>query len=386
MKSDINVVDYWFTIEPYVFVGITNQCALLYNTLDGAVLESDKAEVIELLRETIQKDNCGVILLIHERYCREDINIFINNLREKFMGDIIDVAFSDGKPIQLFPYYNYLDKNIIIKNIYSNKNKNALENLSEISIYLDSTIDIKQFVHFLKSIPGVDVFNIIGDIEEVDNCNELLLFLTQHTSDKYILFPYTNAISLPPEFEDYFMYRMSVNFPIDLQQWEKARQISHHQTLPIEYVFDVISDEDILHAEEIIEKYKIEKYKLNPIYNGENIRFFEENVFLTKEDILSASISIKDFFIRQSMNIYDFGKINIMSNGDAYANVNRPILGNIYTHSIYEIVQKEIDEGKSWFHIRNQAPCDTCIYQWLCPSPSNYEIIIGRPNLCHVKN
>ena len=43
------------------------------------------------------------------------------------------------------------------------------------------------------------------------------------------------------------------------------------------------------------------------------------------------------------MNIYDFGKITIMPNGDAYANVNQPMLGNIFSHSIYEIIQKEMD-------------------------------------------
>lgn len=74
-----------------------------------------------------------------------------------------------------------------------------------------------------------------------------------------------------------------------------------------------------------------------------------------------------------------------MPNGDVYANVNHSALGNISTHSIHGIVQKELEEGKSWLRIRNHAPCNTCIYQWLCPSPSDYEIVIGRPNLCRVK-
>jgi pseudo-rSAM protein len=52
----------------------------------------------------------------------------------------------------------------------------------------------------------------------------------------------------------------------------------------------------------------------------------------------------------------------------------------------HEIVHKEIDNGKSWFRIRNQAPCNDCVYQWLCPSPSDYEIAIGRQNLCHINN
>lgn len=94
---------------------------------------------------------------------------------------------------------------------------------------------------------------------------------------------------------------------------------------------------------------------------------------------------MKDFFARQAMNMYDFGKINIMPNGDAYANINHPLLGNIYTNNIHEILHKEVEEGKSWLRVRNQAPCTDCVYQWICPPPSNYEITVGRPNLCHVK-
>jgi hypothetical protein len=60
--------DYGFTIEPYVYVGITNQHILLYNTLDGITLESEKIEVIELLQEMLQEENCGVALLTNERY------------------------------------------------------------------------------------------------------------------------------------------------------------------------------------------------------------------------------------------------------------------------------------------------------------------------------
>lgn len=61
-------VDYWFTIEPYVYVSITDKGALLYNTIDGISLESDKIEVIKLIENILQKENCGVVLLTHERY------------------------------------------------------------------------------------------------------------------------------------------------------------------------------------------------------------------------------------------------------------------------------------------------------------------------------
>jgi len=261
-----------------------------------------------------------------------------------------------------------------------------LKNLSEISIHVDVTSDTIKLFPFLKSIPGSPTFNIVGNIEEVTSYGEILSYFDQLPSPKNILCSYKNMIPLQPAFENNFSYKISVRFPIDVQQWNNSRQTLLNQTLPVEYVFDVTSDEDCLQAEQLVEQFQIKKYQLNPVYTGDNTCFFEENVFLNREDILSTSMTIKDFFARQAINICDFGKINTMPTGDAYASLNHPALGNIYTDNIYEIVNKEVEEGKSWFRIRNQAPCNACVYQWLCPPPSNYEITIGRPNLCHVKS
>ena len=382
MKKKKKATDYWFTIEPYVYVGLTKQCALLYNTLDGVTIESDESEVIELLHELLQKENCGVVLLTEEKYQNKHINFFISELQKKYMGDIIDVALSDGKPFQLLPYFNFSDKHEVY-NFYPNTN--VLEYLSEISIYIDHTINITLFISFLKSLPDGFTFNIIGNIEAVKNYRDLLSFLDQQSSLKNIICSYTNVIALQPAYMNNFAYTVSVHFPIDKQQWNDSRQILLNQTLPIEYVFEVSSEEDYSQAEQLIDRFQIEKHQIKPIYNGINLEFFEENVFLSKEDILSSSLSIKDFFAHRSINIYNFGKINIMPNGDAYANIHYTALGNIYTDNISEIIHNELEKGKSWFCIRNQAPCNNCIYQWLCPSPSDYEIAIGRPNLCHVK-
>ena len=383
MKTATN---YWFTIEPYVFIGLTNRSVLLYNTLDGVTLESEQEEVIGLLRELLQKENCGVVLLANKKYKQKDIYSFISELREKFMGDIIDVALSKGKPIQLFPFFNFPGKHEIYKKHNFSPFKNFMEYLSEVSIHVDATSNAAKLTPFLQSIPGSPTYNIVGNITEVVRYSELLSCLDQFSSPKNLLCSYKNVVALQPDFENNFSYRISVHFPIDIQQWDNSMQILLHQTLPVEYVFYVVSDEECLQAEQFVEQFKIEKYKLNPIYNGANIRFFEENIFLTKKDILSMSLTIKDFFLRQAMNIYDFGKINIMPNGDAYANLNLSSLGNIFKDSLYDIVQKEVEEGGSWFRIRNQMPCNDCVYQWLCPPPSNYEIVIGRPNLCHVND
>ena len=169
MELKDSSINYWFTIEPYVFVGFHENKALLYNTLDGSILKSDKTEVIKLLCETFQKDNCGVVLLTNERYNQKDINLFINQLRDKFMGDIIDINLSKGKPVQLFPYYNYLDKKVTLKSIYSSENKNILENLFEISLHFDSSTKTMQLISLIRSIPNMAVFNLGSVLNRVGN-------------------------------------------------------------------------------------------------------------------------------------------------------------------------------------------------------------------------
>lgn len=377
--------DYWFTIEPYVFISIKQKSVLLYNTLDGGTIISENDEVIDLLKDTIKKENCGVVLLTNDRYQQKEINKIVNELREKYMGDIIDITLSKGKPIQIFPYFNFPNKPKIYKTHNFSPLKNILQNLAEINIYLGDSLDVRKLIPFLLTIPENRTLSIIGNISEITNYNELLSHLDHYIGPKQILCSYKNIMPLQLALNSNFSYQISVCFPINMQQWENSRLILLNQTYPIEYVFSVTSDEDCIQAEQLVEQFKIKEYHLKPVYTGDNIRFFEENVFLTQEDILSTSMTIKDFFARQAMNIYEFGKINIMPNGDAYANLNHPMLGNIYKDSINEIVYNEVEKGKSWFRVRDQEPCAECVFQWLCPPPSNYEIEIGRLNLCHVK-
>lgn len=380
-----NVSDYWFTIEPYVFVDIKSKHILLYNTLDGVTIESTNEKIVELLQETLQEENCGVALLTHERYRQEEICCFVDELREKFMGDVINVSLSDGKPVQILPFYNYSKEQELYKKNNFSSYKNILEKLFEISLYIDATTNITKLIHFLITLPKNLTFNIVGNMEEVPNYSELFSYLDHCSSPKNLLCSYKNIIPLQPIFAHNFSYQISVSFPINVERWNHAMKVLLSQALPVEFVFEVSSEEDVQLSEQLIEQHQIDKYRLKPNYTGNNIRFFENEVFLSKEDILSTPMTMKDFFARQAMNLYDFGKITILPNGDVYANLNHPSLGNIYVNNIHEILHKEVEEGKSWFRVRNHPPCTDCVYQWICPSPSNYEIAIGRSNLCHVK-
>lgn len=383
-KSNIN---YWFTVEPYVYIGLNSYSVLLYNTLDGATIESNEVEVIELLKEITKKENNGVVLLDSTKLGNKNIKSFVIQIRERFMGDIIDIGLSNAKPIQLHPFYNF--RNVDISQIYKKHNfstgSNIIEKLCEICIYIDHTTVFSELILFLQSIPieGITI-NIIGNFKYLKKHLDLISFLNQISSHKILCCSYKQIIHLDLPLKNCFSYKILVDFPINRRIWDYHWEIINSQILPYEYVFAVKSTKDIEETNHFIEKFRINKYQIKPVYTGDNFHFFEEYVFITKEDIISMPQSINDIFTHQAMNIHDFGKINIMPNGDVYANLNHPKLGNISSNSINEIVYKEINEGLSWFRIRNQAPCDDCVYQWLCPSPSDYELELNRYNLCNI--
>lgn len=378
--------NYWFVIEPYVYISVTKKEVLLYNTLDGVTLESEKVEVVKLMHEVIEKENFGVVFLISDRLYQSDIHDFVMMLRENFMGDIIDAELSSGKPVQISPYTNfYVGNDLYIKHNFSSL-KNVLNNLLEVNAHVDNTIKIDLFISFLQSLPENITINIIGNLKSLNRCNDLFCFLYKRSNLKNFTCSYRDIMILESNCMNNFSYRILVQFPVDKSLLIDSINLLKSQTAPYEYLFSLTSLDDYQQAEHFVEQYQLKKYYFKPVYTGCNIDFLKEHVFLTKEDILSTPMSLKNFFTNQAVNSNDFGKIHIKPNGDVYANLSFSSLGNIYQQNIYELLQKEIDEGQSWFRIRNHEPCNTCVYQWLCPPPSDLEIAIGQLNLCHVKS
>lgn len=196
MIAKKNSIDCWFKIEPYVHISMTESRVLLYNTLDGIYIETDKIEVIELLREILQKENSGVVLLTPEKYNQQDINNFISELREKYMGDVIGLDLSKGKPVQILPYYNLQDTRELFKKHNFTSGKKLLNYLSEVTIHVDNETNITHLISFLQSLPVNVTINIVGNLEKVTNYRVLLSFLNQLSSLKNIILPYTNIIFL----------------------------------------------------------------------------------------------------------------------------------------------------------------------------------------------
>lgn len=139
-------------------------------------------------------------------------------------------------------------------------------------------------------------------------------------------------------------------------------------------------------AKSLIHKYNIIKYTFTLTYNGNNMSFFQKYVYLSKKDILSHPHSKQDIFINTILNKISFGKLSIFPNSQVYSDIHDKSLGNLRQNTIPELIYKEMTQRNIWLNTRNQKPCKNCIFQYLCPPPSQYERMIRKLDLCKISN
>lgn len=157
----------------------------------------------------------------------------------------------------------------------------------------------------------------------------------------------------------------------------------------IEYIFKffVKCKNDIKELEKFIFESKVLNYQLHPYYNYNNESFLMEEMYLNEEDILNVRIDIHDVYQRQFLNIFNYGKLIFKSNGECYTNINSKSIGNISDNSFLDIIYSAVFEDEMWSLTRKKLfPCRNCTFNVLCPSVSNYEMVIGKYNLCNIIN
>jgi pseudo-rSAM protein len=385
---------YWFTIEPYVYAIFTDSSVLLYNTLDGNTIKTNKKAILKLLSEIYLDNNCGVVMVNQEQVDQSEINAFIQELRKKYMGDIIDVSLSSQKPVQMLPKLSLYEshKNMDEEATYygikpsylMDVNICIIDNNEEIKLpvferILEQTSD---YILSILQLSGANLWNhsSFKDIVKlIEKSSKKVVFCSNYKEikdEKYLLFLFNSKkLNL----------KIVVDFPFDICKFNLLIDFFKDKIDTFEFIFQIKSIEDYQQTEEIVMNKQIKNYTFAPLYTQDNLNFFQQSVYLDEESILSTVVPMREIFMHQTLNTNDFGKINIMPNGDVYANTHFSKLGNIKDDYLYDIIGKEMNEGQSWLRIRNQSPCNNCIYQWLCPSPSDYELDIGKTNLCHVK-
>jgi len=416
----LSTKNYWLYLEPYIHLSIKDNEILLYNTLSQKHLFYTKEKIKKIIDELIIPENLFCIYFKGTDLCDPEIYEFVKNLRALFMGDIIDVSYSKSKPIQFVPKLNNQNNIEILK---SDRNRSLGEQvmtyLNEITIQVNNKCDlscthcsqlyrqtlfcsknnscdeieienIEKIVNELQG-SGLQKINIVGgDVFLYNNYQKLIVLLNKSffSCSIYVhihnLFKNINLLS-GMVYIDLIEFSILVNSIDYLQEIEAVHSRLTSLNIKHDFTFTIINEKEFKQIDEFISTNNFSNYNYIPIYTLKDFGFFKANSFLSKADILSNVVTQKDIHRNMQINTNDFGKLFITADGEVYANLHFPALGCI-KDKFRGLVYKEMDEGNSWRRIRDMKPCCNCVYQWLCPSPSNYELAIGKPNLCHVRS
>ena len=402
---------YLFYLEPYSFLFRNENEAVIYNTINSAYipcLNMDNPYMQEILDAWEDSSN-GYGIVINDAIINDhSIKKFIEEIRNSFSGDCIPWEPTQNKPY-IFKPQLFLNIDIRARNSPNALGVFVLHHLHEVTLYLPSgcksgckycTEFYKQFNHcrllnegylqlghyqnllslFQKN--GIQKVNFIGG--DLRNNRYLQALLNDNASSSFKKVVYLNYKHL-----DGFEWEMITKSQSEAVVLIDSDDLERIETLPdidnVQWNIVVASESD-LERINVLPQIENKKTKILPFYNGENLDFFAENVFMELNDIIENSIDRKTIFRHRTLNDNFFGKLFIMPSGDVYSNLLMSPIGNLFDCTIKELVYKELDEGNVWLKKRNTvSPCNNCINKDLCPSISNYEFVIGKYNLCHVK-
>ena len=381
---------------------------LLYNTKTGTNIESDSGICRELIEEVYKPVHLGVIDLSDYYLNHPDTVRFIEQIVKKDFGKIIDVTPDMPKIINLLPVLNLQDDVERLKvDEESDVGEKSLRYINELNIYLNTSCNLhcphcqayyKQTKSCYKGLPNSVIhpekikelldslaysslkkINFLGgNILLYPYLTELIALLKNYDFDCHLWMNAANLIKM--SFDSILKQEIIIHFPTDINAVRKYICKNNNQTCH----FFIEDEKQYNDATSIVKAEGISNYQIIPIYTGKNLTFFQENIYLSKEDIFASTVPHRIIFCNQKLNSNDFGKLHILSNGEIKANMNAFTLGNIYENSLLEAIATELNINTAWRRTRNEPPCIDCLYQYLCPPPSNYETVIGKPNLCHV--
>lgn len=398
---------HWFTLNEDTFLWLKSNMGFAYNA-------TNKKQVLFALTDSIEAI-CNQLLIPANLYTIEltgkddqdkEINQWIQSLINIDAGYLTYHVEFGNRPVSLKPILKVQDK----KEYYEFKHSKGqgseiLQNLHELTFYITgseygndgyykqhifplkncSVLDNSKILSFISNSrnPFLSNINLVGNPFVYSGFERLV-------NDISGLSVHCTAHIMIRDLMDNKQMLKDINWPNHIQFNILIDNVCdflplHDISFPFSIKVFVFSDDDYMHFSTMFKTSPTSQdIRFIPLYNSGNLPFFTSKVFMNKEELETIELSKTEIFMRQAFNIGDFGKLTVLPDENVYANVNNDSLGTI-KDSPYSIVYKEFIAGQSWFKVRDQVPCKDCIYQWLCPPPSNYEIALEKSNLCHIK-
>lgn len=399
----------WLVLFPDTFLWIKIHEGIIYNSKNFKYFTFNCSdEIIKLCDTLVYPDNLYSVEISELFLSDSLIKVWIEKISKIEAGCLIE---QEGGINKLTSYYPILSiQNGLDQIIWDHKLKiggKIIENLNELIFYVNGSSNgsdkfFKQLDFPIKTDLSLD-FDLIASF--VNQCKSRMLNHITFIGDlfnyefyielqKWIL-SNNFQVSIVMLLEDILLdftkiewIKSSMSISITVVVNEPSILINTPEVYQafgekIRFVFIINSIIEFDYFSSIIDRLDLKNYNIIPLYNDLNHKFFKDNVYMDLDSFENIRLTKREVFANMTLNVHSFGKLYIMPDGNIYSNTNDSMLGSI-CDPIYDILYKEMTERKTWFRIRDMKPCNECVFQWLCPSPGNYELVLGKPNLCHI--
>ncbi|MBR8702997.1 TIGR04150 pseudo-rSAM protein [Porphyromonas levii] len=403
---------HWLFIQPSVFVHNYRTEMLLYNTKSGANLVTDNKWLIDLVKELYFPESLGVLSVDQDDIFDKLDQINISHL---FFGDFFGIIKKDSstKPLNLLPILSLnqdLERN-------SNIPIEALNNLIQLNIYITNECNLgcnhckdihNQMYSCTKYIPNgilpMEIFNKILSQCEFSNLSQVSL-----SGGNVFLHPYLEEMvsalnqksihvqivtSITHYLDNVDRINKSVlcesNFlviiddsSIGLLSFMKDRSKNRREV----FIYIVSSEESLAKYNKLANEYEELELTPYPIYNGNNLDFLINNVYITTESVFNCKHDFRSIFCNQKINSNFYGSLIIFPDASVRSALNSKVIGNLEYEDLSKMIDQEIRKGNTWRLVRNkQEPCKDCLFRDLCPPISDLEMCVERYDLCTLKH
>ncbi|MDR2126768.1 MAG: TIGR04150 pseudo-rSAM protein [Prevotellaceae bacterium] len=391
------------TIYSDTFIWIKKPKGLIYNSQNGHYLLFQPTSEIESICKYLNNFDNLYSIIFDDETLNSETQKFMQNIEERHLGILTNV---EANIVSLPPLLNILNA---VEKLKADKSRSESENIlkyfSALTVYTGgkcaNTNYYKQTFYPCNSnevLTSETIINFLDNIQsQYLNSINIVFSDILNYSDAQVLIDYLESLQIPTTIYVHYTEIMINNRFLDklrnnnltvkiICEIDKDLQniLLFCKNESYHYNFLIKNEEEYNILEEMIENLQIKKYTVIPVFDN-NLQFFEEHVFVNESDILATKLSKREIFAHQALNTNFWGALTVLPDGKVYSNLHNESVGTI-NDSIYDLILNEFHNNYSWRLIRNQKPCCDCIYQWLCPSPSNYEFVIGRMNLCNYYN
>jgi pseudo-rSAM protein len=412
---------YWFYIDTFIHISLKKNSVLFYNPFTGKILDYyNNDSVTKLIGRLLKPQNQRVIQIASKDLHVQEVDEFIQEIRQYYMGDIIEKNLSSSKPTQMTPIVKIQkDMKYLSLDKRRSPGENVKKYLDELTLYINNECrqncpgcqQYYQQIPFCTSqAPGIKELKLAhldllfqelkgcrlsniningGNIFTYRYLRELLALLDRIKIKKHFYIHYLNLLAHKDQLILFnnvdTRIKLLTQFPINDKELATAWNYSIGLGLNVEAVFLVSNIEEYRDCQKFVQRFSIEHHSFFPLFNDKNLDFFEDNIFITRESIETNKPTMHDIYVNSTLNSFHFGKISIFPDGWIGAGMNESHLGTLEKHTLADCILKEMQKGKSWFKTRrNVSPCKYCHFEALCPPISNYNKSIGRNDLCHL--